>query len=38
VREAKQRGVELIMVPTPKALELLRRDMTRTNAIIHVTC
>jgi hypothetical protein len=37
-REAKRRGVELVALPTPQALELLRRDMARTNAILHVTC
>jgi hypothetical protein len=38
VREAARRGVELITLPTPEALELLRREMAHTNAILHVTC
>jgi hypothetical protein len=37
-REAKHRGVDLIALPTSQALELLRRDMDNTNAILHVTC
>ena len=37
-REAKRRGVELVALPTPQALELLRREMAHTNAILHVTC
>ncbi|MBN1680739.1 MAG: hypothetical protein JW966_10630 [Anaerolineae bacterium] len=37
--EADERGVKLIVVPTPEACTLLSRsDLTTTNAIIHVTC
>lgn len=39
VRQAKEREVELVIVPTPKACKLLREaDPATTNAILHVTC
>jgi hypothetical protein len=39
VDEAARRGVELVVVPTAEAIELLREeDLARTNAILHVTC
>jgi hypothetical protein len=38
-REAKRRRVELIILPTPQAIEVLtKEDLGRTNAILHVTC
>ena len=38
-REAKKRGVELLILPTPKAIERLNKEYTGdTNAILHVTC
>lgn len=38
-RKAEQRGVELIILPTPRALEHLNKESTDdTNAILHVTC
>ncbi len=38
-RTAENRGVELIILPTPKALERLNKESTDdTNAVIHVTC
>jgi hypothetical protein len=38
-RKAEKRGVELIILPTPKALERLNKVSTDdTNAILHVTC
>jgi hypothetical protein len=37
-REAKRRGIELFILPTAKALELLRKEPVDTNAILHVTC
>ena len=38
-RKAEKRGVELIILPTPKALERLNKESTHdTNAIMHVTC
>jgi hypothetical protein len=36
--EAKRRGVELVVAPTAEAIELLRTDQQKTNAILHVTC
>lgn len=36
--EAARRGVEVVVLPTAEAIELLRRDPKRTNAILHVTC
>ena len=37
-REAKRRKVELIIVPTAAAIEVLREQARDTNAILHVTC
>jgi hypothetical protein len=38
-RKAEKRGVELIILPTAKALERLNKESTDdTNAVIHVTC
>ena len=38
-RTAEKRGVELIILPTPNALERLNKESTDdTNAVIHVTC
>jgi hypothetical protein len=38
-REAKHRKVEVVILPTPEAIEALKReDLGRTNAILHVTC
>jgi hypothetical protein len=36
--EAKRRDVELVTVPTKRAIDLLTTDATDTNAILHVTC
>ena len=36
--EAKRREVELVTVPTRRAIVLLATDATDTNAILHVTC
>ncbi len=36
--EARRRGVELVVVPTVEAIELLRSGDEGTNAILHVTC
>jgi hypothetical protein len=36
--EAQQRGVELVMCPTPEAVQLLKDKPDATNAILHVTC
>jgi hypothetical protein len=37
-REAKRRKVELLVVPTPQAIEALKHEAEETNAILHVTC
>jgi len=37
-REAENRKVKLLVVPTPQAIEALRRNMGDTNAVLHVTC
>jgi hypothetical protein len=36
--EARRRKVELLVLPTAKAILLLRRRLADTNAILHVTC
>ena len=37
-REARRRKVELIILPTEEAMELLNQPTEDTNAILHVTC
>jgi hypothetical protein len=37
-REAKRRQVKLLILPTIKAIEVLRQELKETNAILHVTC
>ncbi|HEY4933090.1 MAG TPA: MTH938/NDUFAF3 family protein [Terriglobales bacterium] len=37
-REARRRNVELIILPTEEAMELLNQRARNTNAILHVTC
>jgi hypothetical protein len=37
-REAERRKVELLVVPTPQAIEALEQEAEETNAILHVTC
>jgi len=37
-REAKRRHVELVILPTVQAIEVLKRNRRATNAILHVTC
>ena len=36
--EAKQRKVELLILPTTRAIEILKQISVDTNAILHVTC
>jgi hypothetical protein len=36
--EAERRKIELVVVPTPRAIELLKQQSADTNAILHVTC
>jgi hypothetical protein len=37
-REAERRKVELLILPTREAIEVLKKDPEDTNAILHVTC
>jgi hypothetical protein len=37
-KEAKRRHVQLLMLPTAKAIDELRENPQETNAILHVTC
>jgi len=37
-REARRRGVQLLILPTGKAVEILNEQPKETNAILHVTC
>ena len=37
-REAERRKVELIILPTEEAMELLNQRAKNTTAILHVTC
>ena len=37
-REAERRKVELLILPTEEAMELLNKGAEKTNAILHVTC
>jgi hypothetical protein len=37
-QEAERRKIELVIVPTARAIELLKHQPADTNAILHVTC
>jgi hypothetical protein len=36
--EAKRRGVRLVIVPTPQAIEQLNKQPRDTSAVLHITC
>ena len=36
--EARRRNVQLLILPTARAIEALKREPPDTNAILHVTC
>ena len=36
--EARRRHVQLLILPTARAIEILKREPADTNAILHVTC
>jgi hypothetical protein len=36
--EAKRRGIKLLILPTSRAIEVLKHQPADTNAILHVTC
>lgn len=35
-REAKRRKIELLILPTSEAIEILKSEPARTNAILHL--
>ena len=37
-REARNRGVELVVLPTAEAIKVLQKQSKKTNAVLHVTC
>ena len=37
-REAKGRRVELVVLPTAEAIEVLQKHPKKTNAVLHLTC
>jgi hypothetical protein len=37
-REAKRRKIDLLILPTVQAIEVLERNSADTNAVLHVTC
>lgn len=36
--EAKRRKIDLVLVATSEAIELIKKTRKKTNAILHVTC
>jgi hypothetical protein len=37
-KEARRREIDLVILPTDRAIELLKRQPADTNAVLHVTC
>ena len=37
-REAKDRRVELVVLPTAEAISVLQKYPKKTNAVLHITC
>ena len=37
-QEAKRRKIKLLVLPTTQAIETLKQNPEKTNAILHVTC
>jgi hypothetical protein len=37
-REARDRGVKLVALPTAEAIKVLQKHPKKTNAVLHVTC
>jgi hypothetical protein len=37
-REARERRVDLVVMPTAEAIKVLEKQPKKTNAILHVTC
>lgn len=36
--EARRRKIELLVLPTAEAIEVLKREPEGTNVILHITC
>lgn len=36
--EARNRGIDMIILPTAEAIKALKQDAEDTNAVLHVTC
>jgi hypothetical protein len=36
--EARSRKIELLVLPTEQAIDVLKKEPAETNAILHVTC
>jgi hypothetical protein len=36
--EARRRNIDLLVLPTQRAIDLLKKEPAKTNAILHVTC
>ena len=36
--EAKRRKIDLLVLPTEQAIDVLKKEPAETNAILHVTC
>jgi hypothetical protein len=37
-REARDRSIELVVLPTAEAIKVLQKHPKKTNAVLHVTC
>jgi len=37
-REAEERKIKLLVLPTAQAIEMLNKDIEDTNAVLHITC
>jgi len=37
-REARRRKIELLILPTVRAIQVLEGDPSETNAVLHVAC
>jgi hypothetical protein len=36
--EAERRDITLVILPTAQAIDALKQDLDKSNAILHVTC
>jgi hypothetical protein len=37
-REARRRKIDLLVLPTEQAIDVLKKEPAETNAVLHVTC